>query len=124
MRSDRSLRLPDVKATLLYTLARIGLFAVLFIGLRFTPLSVYLAAAFAAILALLLSYIFFGRLRAGVADSIVKRRAAPERDEDADLEDSVLDGSPLAAPTPGTVLNGAPVVRPAPRRQAPPAEDD
>ncbi|BDZ51772.1 hypothetical protein GCM10025867_40130 [Frondihabitans sucicola] len=100
-----------MKATLFYTLPRIGIFVVLFLVLRLTPLNVYLAAVFAAVLALLISYIFFGNLRRGVADTIVKRRAAPERDDDADLEDSVLDGS------------GA-TVRPAPRRQAPPAEDD
>lgn len=98
-----------MKATLLYTLARIGAFVVLFVLLRLTPLSVYLAAAFAALLALLISYIFFGRLRMAVAESIVRRRAAPERDEDADSEDAVLDGQVS--------------VRPATLRKAPPAED-
>lgn len=106
-----------MKATLLYTLPRIGVFAVLFAVLRLTPLSVYLAAVFAAILALLISYIFFGRLRMGVADTIVKRRAAPERDDDADEEDSVLDAG--AAGHVRTVRPAA-----AARRQAPPAEDE
>jgi cytochrome c-type biogenesis protein CcmH/NrfG len=101
-----------VKATLLYTLARLGIFVVLFAVLRLTPLSVYLAAAVAAIMALVLSYIFLGRLRRGVAENIARRRAAPERDDDADEEDAVLDGSVAA-------------VRPAPsRRAAPPAEDE
>lgn len=101
-----------MKATLLYTLARVGVFAVIFAVLRFTPLNVYLAVVLAAILALIISYLCFGNLRRGVAESIVRRRAAPERDEDADLEDAVLDGT--AVP-----------VRPAPaRRVAPPAEDD
>jgi hypothetical protein len=105
-----------VKATLLYTLARLGVFVVLFAVLRFTPLSVYLAAAVAAILALLISYIFFGRLRRGVAESIVRRRAAPERDEDADLEDAALDGTDSGAST----VKSRPA---AGSRQAPPAED-
>lgn len=127
-----------MKATLLYTLARLGVFVVLFFVVSLTHLSVYLSAAIAAVLALLVSYIFFGRLRRGVADSIVRRRAVPERDDDADLEDSLLDGPPLdgsavAAPSAGTVLNGGPVLnggapaqapRPAARRTAPPAEDD
>jgi len=104
-----------VKATLLYTLARIGVFAVLFGLLRFTPLSVYLAAAFAAVLALLISYLFFGRLRSGVAESIARRRAAPERDDDADEEDAMIDEGGVTR---------APNSPAAARRSAPPAEDD
>jgi hypothetical protein len=102
-----------VKATLLYTLIRIGLFAVLFAILSLTPMSVFVSAAVAAVLALLLSYIFLGRLRTGVAETIVRRRAAPERDDDADLEDSLLDGA-----------GAGPVRSTAVRRAAPPAEDD
>lgn len=108
-----------MKATLLYTLARIGLFAVVFAVLRLTPLSVYLAAAVAAVIAMLVSYIFFGRLRRGVADTIVKRRVAPERDDDADAEDAALDTSQASTAAPSV----APAAR-RPSRQAPPAEDD
>ena len=111
-----------MKATLLYTLARIGVFAVVFAVLRFTPLNVYLAVIFAAIIALIISYLCFGKLRQGVAESIVRRRAAPERDEDAELEDAVLDGAPYDAST-ATVRPAT--ARPASaRRPAPPAEDD
>jgi hypothetical protein len=133
-----------VKATLLYTLARVGVFVVLFAALRLTHLNVYVAAAVSALLALLISYIFFGRLRKGVAESIVRRRAAPERDEDADLEDSVIDGTVVDgtvvdgtvvsdAVSGGTVLNGAVVdgpvaestpTAPRPQRRRAPAEED
>lgn len=88
-----SFRLRSVKAALLYTSARIGTFAVIFIVLRFIPtINVYIAAGIAAVLALLISYIFFGRLRAGVAENIARRREAPERDHDADAEDDLLAG--------------------------------
>lgn len=81
-----------MKAALLYTGARIGLFVVLFAILRLVPsLGVYLAAAIAAVLALLISYIFFGRLRSGVAEGLARRREAPARDEDADEEDDLLE---------------------------------
>lgn len=128
-----------MKATLLYTLARVGVFVVLFAALRLTHLNVYVAAAVSALLALLISYIFFGRLRKGVAESIVRRRAAPERDEDADLEDSVVDGNLVNRPVAsdsvsgGTVLNGAVVDGPSvdgtasaprPNRRRAPAEED
>jgi hypothetical protein len=104
-----------VKATLLYTLARVGVFAALFGLLRLTPLSVYLAAAFAAVLALLISYLFFGRLRSGVAESIARRRAAPERDDDADEEDAIIDDGDVAR------AQRSPA---AARRSVAPAEDD
>lgn len=135
-----------MKATLLYTLIRLGLFAVIFAVLSFTPMSIFLSAAIAAVIALLVSYIFLGRLRSGVAETIVRRRAAPERDDDADLEDAVLDGSASAGPGFGGAASGGPhfggpssggpasggpaaggvgSARPAPvRRAAPPAEDD
>lgn len=98
-----------MKATILYTLARIAVFVVPFAILSLTPMSVYLAAGIAAVVGFLLSYILLGRLRAGLAQNIVRRRAAPDRDEDADLEDAALDGG---------------AVRPAAGRTAPPAEDD
>ncbi|MCU1529384.1 MAG: hypothetical protein JWP75_3147 [Frondihabitans sp.] len=97
-----------MKATLLYTVARIGIFAVIAIVLVALHVSLYLALVAAALLAFLISYLALGSLRRQVAENIVKRRAAPERDEDADLEDAVLDGQPAPQPT---------------RRQAP-AEDD
>ncbi|ROQ39417.1 uncharacterized protein DUF4229 [Frondihabitans sp. PhB188] len=85
-----------MKAALLYTSARIGTFAVIFVVLRFIPsINVYIAAAIAAVLALLISYIFFGRLRAGVAEGIAQRRMVPERDLDADAEDELLGGRPV-----------------------------
>lgn len=103
-------RLHSVKATIVYTLARVGTGAVIFIALLYTSLSVYLAALIAAVLAFLISYLFFGSLRRGVAEALARRHVTPARDDDADLEDAVLDG-----PAP---------VRPTVRRAAPPAEDD
>lgn len=85
-----------MKAALVYTGARIGLFAVLFFALSLVPVfNVYVAAGIAAVLALLISYIFFGRLRAGVAENLAKRREAPARDDDADAEDAELERKPV-----------------------------
>jgi hypothetical protein len=102
------LRLARVKATLLYTVARIGIFVVIALVLVALHVNLYLAVIAAALLAFLISYLALGSLRRQVAENIVKRRSAPERDEDADLEDAVLDGSAPQQPA---------------RRQAP-AEDD
>jgi hypothetical protein len=98
-----------VKATILYTLSRVGTFAVLFLLLRLLTFTVPVAAIVAAVLAFVLSYLFFGRLRSGVAETIARRRAAPERDDDADEEDAALDGTRRA---------------PRPARRQVPAEDD
>lgn len=97
-----------MKATLLYTVARIGIFVVIALVLVALHVNLYLAVIAAALLAFLISYLALGSLRRQVAENIVKRRSAPERDEDADLEDAVLDGSAPQQPA---------------RRQAP-AEDD
>ncbi|GAA4677611.1 DUF4229 domain-containing protein [Frondihabitans cladoniiphilus] len=115
-----------MKATLLYSLARIGVFVVAFIVFRFTPMPIWLAAILAAVVALLISYIFFGALRKNVALAIVKRRAAPERDDDADLEDAVLDARADVTGAAGTSAAVPSKARPAaaPRRPGPPAEDE
>ena len=129
-----------MKATLLYSLARLGVFAGAVALLLLTPLPIWASVIIAALAAFLISYIFFGRLRNEVALAIVKRREAPERDEDADLEDSLLDaaGGPEVAQQP--VVNSGPyaagIMRKAPadapaappraasRRPGPPPEDD
>lgn len=108
-----------MKATLVYSLARLGVFAVAFALLAITPLPIWGAVVLAALIGLLISYIFFGRLREKVALSIVQRRQAPERDVDADLEDGVLD-----ATTGPDARGGTARQQPASLRKQPPAEDD
>lgn len=104
-----------MKATILYSFARIGVFVLIALALMLLHFDVYLSLIAAAILALLISYLAFGRLRRGVAESIVRRRASTEHDEDADLEDALLDGASTDARP--VRLNNASVVS-AKRRQA------
>lgn len=115
-----SFRLLGVKATVLYTLARIAVFVVPFAILISTGMSWLFSAIIAAAIGFLLSYILLGRLRTGMATTIAERRAAPERDEDADLEDAALDGGSLDGPDDAA----APRTSRGASRTAPPAEDD
>jgi Na+/melibiose symporter-like transporter len=83
-----------VRAWILYSALRVGVFLVLFallfalttaIGLQPAWL---IAAVVAALLALCISYIFFRRLRERVALELAAARAAPVKSgEDEDVED-------------------------------------
>ncbi|MBT1546361.1 DUF4229 domain-containing protein [Curtobacterium aurantiacum] len=95
-----------MKAWLLYTLARLGIFAVaLVLLLLLTPLKWYWATIIAALVGLLISYIALSGLRTQVALSLANRRGAPERDADSDFEDDFVDAADSDA-------SAAPVVRP------------
>lgn len=103
---------------ILYTLLRLGIFAAAFAVLSLVmpaPLesigivgfaAIVIAAVVAAIIALTVSYIFFGRLRDAVALDLAARRERPPVDPDAEVEDaledsvadSVSDSTPLRRP--------------------------
>ncbi|MCU1514335.1 MAG: hypothetical protein JWO10_1425 [Microbacteriaceae bacterium] len=87
-------RLVPVKPSrywLVYTLIRVGLFAVALAGLLLLGVDPWISAIAAAVIGLCVSYIFFRGQRDAVATSIVKVRAAPNRDLDNDLENEALD---------------------------------
>lgn len=95
-----------MKAWLLYTLARLGIFAAaLVLLLLLTPLEWYWATIIAALVGLLISYIALSGLRTQVALSLANRRGTPERDADSDFEDDFVDAADSDA-------SAAPVVRP------------
>ena len=77
-----------VKPWVLYSLVRVGVFALVFAGLMATQrVEWWLAAILAAVIGLCVAYIFFGKLRDAVALDIVKRRASTAKDEDQLAED-------------------------------------
>lgn len=72
---------------MLYSLVRVGIFAVAF-GLLFAlGIEWWLAAIIAAVIGLCIAYIFFGKLRDAVALDIAARRARPAGDADTAAED-------------------------------------
>lgn len=72
---------------MLYSLVRVGIFAVTF-GLLFAlGIEWWLAAIIAAVIGLCVAYIFFGKLRDAVALDIAARRARPAGDADTTAED-------------------------------------
>jgi len=80
-----------VKAWLVYTLARLGIFVVALVVLLVIGLPWYWAAIGGALIGLLVSYIALPGLRSAVTTSIAERRARPERDADSDFEDDFVD---------------------------------
>ena len=92
-----------MKSWLVYTLARLGIFAAVLVILLMIAIPWPAATIGAALIALLISYIALPKLRYRVATSLAERRQAPEHDADSDYEDDVLDADDSPAPT------GAPV---------------
>ena len=82
---------------LLYSVVRLGLWAVLWWVLTLFDVGVVLAGVLAALIAMLLSILFLDRLRGAAAmrwkaaDERRARRREGEIDEDAEYEDSLLD---------------------------------
>jgi len=76
-----------VKPWVLYSLLRVGIFAVAFAILFLLGIEWWLAAIIAAVIGLCVAYIFFGKLRDAVALDIAERRARPATDRDAAAED-------------------------------------
>ncbi|MFJ4296520.1 DUF4229 domain-containing protein [Curtobacterium sp. NPDC089689] len=88
-----------MKAWLLYTLARLGVFAAaLVLLLALTPMRWYWATIVAALVGLLVSYIALGKLRHRVALSLAERRPGPAHDADTDFEDDFVDAADGEAP--------------------------
>ena len=87
-----------MKAWLVYTLARLGIFAAALVVLFVIGLPWYWATIGAALIGLLVSYIALGKLREQVTTSLANRRGKPERDADSDFEDDFVDAADSDAP--------------------------
>lgn len=87
-----------MKAWLVYTLARLGIFAAAVALLLLTPLPWYWAVIVGALVGLLVSYIALGRLREQVTTRLAERRGAPQHDADSDFEDDFVDTADTDAP--------------------------
>lgn len=71
-----------------YSLARLGVFVLVFAALMLAGVPWWLSAVIAAIIGLCVGYLFFGRLRDAVALDIAQRRARPGGDADSAAEDA------------------------------------
>ena len=80
---------------LLYSLARLGVFALVLVVLLLLGIEGWLAAVIAAVIALCISFLAFGRLRQRVVDDIAARRAGTAvptlAETDAEAEDAQVD---------------------------------
>jgi uncharacterized membrane protein len=76
-----------VPAWIPYTLVRIGLFAALFVVLMLVGVEGWLAAILAAVIAFLVSYIFFRGMRARVAAELAESRSKTDKRPDEIAED-------------------------------------
>ncbi|GGL05036.1 hypothetical protein GCM10007382_26180 [Salinibacterium xinjiangense] len=76
-----------VKPWVAYSLARVGIFAVIFAALLYSGIYPWLSAIIAAVISFCASYLFFGKLRDAVARDIVVRRAKPATNADTEAED-------------------------------------
>ena len=78
---------------MLYSLVRIGVFAIALAVLLVVGVPWWLAAIIAAVIGLCVAYIFFGKLRDAVAVDIAERRSRTTKDADQlaeDVEDAEL----------------------------------
>ena len=82
-----------MKAWLVYTLARLGIFAAALVVLFVIGLPWDWATIGAALIGLLVSYIALPKLRSEVTTSMANRRGRPERDADSDFEDDFVSAS-------------------------------
>lgn len=88
-----------MRAWLLYSLVRIGIFAAVFalLYVLLGPTLWWVAAIFAAVIALCISYIALGGLRGRVTGELAERaqarrsRTASTEDPDAAIEDGIAD---------------------------------
>ncbi|MCU1558350.1 MAG: hypothetical protein JWN09_2345 [Microbacteriaceae bacterium] len=75
----------------LYSLIRVGVFAVALVLLVLVGVNVIVAAVAAAVIGFCVSYIFLRGPRDAVAKSIVDLRTRKDRDDDNDIENDLLD---------------------------------
>ena len=84
-----------MSAWLTYSLARLGIFAVVFALLYFVGITWWVSAIFAAVVSFTAAYIFLASTRQQMADSVrerfERRQKAPAVDEDALAEDALGD---------------------------------
>ena len=73
---------------MLYSVIRVGLFAIVLAGLMLAGIPWWLSAPIAAVVGLCVAYIFFGKLRDAVTLDIVARRASTKKDADQLAEDA------------------------------------
>lgn len=76
---------------ILYSLIRVGVFAIVFAVLMFLGVNVFVAAIGAALIGFCVSYIFLRKQRDAVASSIEHLRTTKDRDVDNDIENDALD---------------------------------
>ncbi len=82
-----------MKAWVLYTVVRLGIFAAALAVLVLVGTGWILGTVFASLIALSLSLLFLGDLRQRAAESLRSRVEKPQRDVDSDIEDDQLDRS-------------------------------
>lgn len=82
-----------MKAWVLYTVVRLGIFAAALAVLVVVGTGWILGTVFASLIALSLSLLFLGGLRQNAAESLRSRVEKPQRDVDSDFEDDQLDRS-------------------------------
>jgi hypothetical protein len=93
-----------MRATIQYTVIRLALFAVVCAFLVLLQVNVFLAAAIAAIVSLLISYFAFTKLRGRMAVELASRGGRNNRNEvvtkdsDTDAEDAALDEAEASTP--------------------------
>ena len=94
-----------------YTLIRVGIFAVVLGGLLITQMTPWIAAVVAAVISLCASYIFLRKPREELANGLYEARhgtakpaprAAEKAGSDEDLEDSVVDHAAVDHDTEGS----------------------
>ncbi len=76
---------------ILFTLIRVGIFAIALAVLLLIGVNPFISAAGAAIIGFCVSYIFLRKPRDEVAKSIVARRGVQDRDRDNEVENELLD---------------------------------
>jgi phosphate/sulfate permease len=92
-------RLNGVKPSrqwVVYSLIRVGIFAVILTALLLFQINPFVSAIIAAVVAFCISYIFLRGPRDAVAKTMVRAKATgseskPERDNDNDIENEALD---------------------------------
>ena len=77
------------RSLLIYSLARLAIFAGALTVLMLVGVEWWLAAIAAAVIGLCVSYLALGRLRNAVSHEIWRKRNAPGVDTDAEVEDAV-----------------------------------
>ena len=85
----------------MYSLVRVGVFALALTALMLFGINPFLAAFLAAVIGFCVSYIFLRKPRDAVATSIVTLRTKSDVDTDADAENEALDRADGAAPKQG-----------------------